>query len=433
MTTGPDRDSANVSEDNAAPPKAVRTVALVATGEELVRGAIVDSNSAWLARRIRALGLELSEVRVVGDQQRDIERAVRELAERVDLLIVGGGLGPTEDDRTRHALAVAAGVALASDPEAQAQLAKWFELRGRTPSPSNARQALLPIGARALPNSRGSAPGIALGMGRAACFALPGVPSELRAMFDEQVVPWLRTRLDRAPFCERLLQVVGLPESVVGERVARWMESPDPPGVSDTVRFGVVTLCVSDRDDVAGRARIEACVAELRGALGQHLFAEGDTTLAAHVVARLLARSATVAVAESCTGGLIAAALTDVPGSSQVFHEGCISYADAAKVRALGLSPALLAAEGAVSEAVARAMASAVRTKTGSTFGVASTGVAGPTGGSAAIPVGVVHLALAGPDGVRHDRRHFPGDRDSVRQFAVIGALDLLRRAIDAS
>jgi nicotinamide-nucleotide amidase len=404
--------------------------ALLATGEELVRGAIVDSNSAWIARRLAPLGIEVAEVRVVGDQPAAIEQAVRELSQRVDLLIVGGGLGPTPDDRTRDAIAAAAGVALATDPEAAAQLAAWFARLGRAPSASNARQALLPIGARAIANPRGSAPGIALAIGRAQLFALPGVPAEMRPMIDAAVVPWIRARGAGTPWIERLLQVVGLPESVAGERVARFMESPDPPRVSDTVRFGVVTFCASDRDDAAGRARLDACIAGMRAALGDHVYAEGETTLAQHVVARLRARGETVAVAESCTGGLIAAALTDVAGSSDVFGEGCVTYAAAAKTRTLNVAADLIEREGVVSKAVACAMAEGVRARAGATFGVATTGIAGPDGGTAERPVGLVHYAVAGPAGTLHLRRQFPGDREAVRQFALLAALDLLRRQL---
>lgn len=404
--------------------------ALVATGEELVRGAIADGNSAWLARRLRTLGYTVASIRVVGDAQEAIAHAVGAAIAEAALVVVGGGLGPTEDDRTRHALAAVAGVALVEDPEAARQVAGWFAARSRPPSASNRRQALLPVGAEPLRNPRGSAPGIALSVGATRVFALPGVPSELKAMFDAEVAPRLLTLGTAVPWHDRLLQVVGLPESVVGERVASWMAHPGPPQVSDTVRFGVVTLCVSDRDDAEGRERAALCVAAMRVALGDHCFAEGEESLAAHVIGRLRAASATVAVAESCTGGLVAAALTDVAGASEVVVEAAVTYCDAAKSRALGVAPALLAAEGAVSPAVARAMAEGVRRVSGARYGLATTGIAGPGGGTTALPVGTVHLAVAGPDGTQHVARRYPGDREMVRQFALNGALDLLRRAL---
>ncbi|MBL8841327.1 MAG: CinA family nicotinamide mononucleotide deamidase-related protein [Planctomycetes bacterium] len=412
--------------------RSIRTAALLATGEELVRGAIVDTNSAWIARHLRRLGIELVEVRVVGDQQPVIAAAVRELAARADLLLIGGGLGPTPDDRTRDALADAAAVPLRAHDEARAQLAAYFARFGRTPSPSNERQLLLPAGADAVPNPRGSAPGIALELAGAKVFALPGVPGELRAMFEQSVLPWLGERLAEPPFREVVLQVVGLPESVVGERIARWMAADGPPRVSDTVRFGVVTICAADRDDAAGRARLAACVSGMEEALGEHLFAVGERSLAEVLLDELRARRATVAVAESCSGGRIAAALTAIAGASDVFLEAAVTYSAAAKERALGVPRPLLEQSGVVSEAVARAMAEGIRERAGATWGVATTGIAGPSGGSAAEPVGVVYLAVAGPAGSVAVRKHFPGDRDSVQQFSVIGALDLLRRQLRA-
>ncbi len=407
----------------------IRTAALLATGEELIRGVVADGNSAWLAQRLRPLGIELVEIRVVGDGLVAIRTAIEELTRRADLVVIGGGLGPTADDRTRDALAAAAQVELVVHPEAARLVAGYFARLGRSPSASNDRQALLPVGAAVVPNPTGSAPGIDLRIGTARVVALPGVPGELRAMF-EPLLPELRATAAALPFAERLLQVVGLPESVVGERVARWMGASEAPLVSDIVRHGVVTITACDRDDAAGRARLDAAIADMRSALGTHLFAEGEVTLAAHLVARLRERGERLAVAESCTGGLLAAAVTDVPGSSDIFVEGVVSYANEAKRRALGVTADALRDHGAVSEVVARAMAEGVRARVGATWGVATTGVAGPSGGTPETPVGLVHLAVAGARSTVHLRRQFPGDRDSVRRFAVVAALDLLRRQL---
>jgi nicotinamide-nucleotide amidase len=405
----------------------IRTAALLATGEELVRGAVVDTNSAWLARKLRPLGVEVVEVRVVGDGLAPIRDAAVELAARVGLVVVGGGIGPTEDDRTREALANAAGVELVVDAEAQRQVAAFFARLGRTPSPSNARQASLPRGATVVENPVGSAPGFSVAIGRATVVALPGVPSEFRAMVESALLPWVAARRSE-PVETRFLQVVGLPESVVGERIGRWMTAPPPPLVSMTVEFGVVHVCASDRGDAAGRARLDRCAAELRTALGDHLFSDRDETLAQLLVRELARRGQTVAVAESCTGGLVSAAFTDVPGSSDVLLEGCVVYTEAAKRRTLGVTEESLARHGAVSEVVARELAENVRRRTGATFGLSTTGVAGPSGGTAATPVGTVHLAVASERATVHVARRLPGDRDSVRRFAVVALLDLLRR-----
>jgi len=410
-------------------PAAVRTAGIVATGEELVRGTTVDTNSAWIARRLRAAGVPAVRFTVVGDGLEAIRDAVAASAREVDLVIVTGGLGPTPDDRTRDALAAAAGTPLEPDEEAARQLAEWFARMGRKPSESNARQALLPRGARPIRNARGSAPGIDLELGSARVIAVPGVPSEMRAMVDEFVVPLARGSGATA-LVQRWLQVAGLAESVLGERIGEWMRRLEPPLVSDTVSHGVITVCASDRDDAEGRRRLDECVARMRTALGEHVFSDRDETLAAHVVGALRSRGETVALAESCTGGMIAAALTDVPGSSEALVEAAVTYANAAKERTLDVPAALLQEHGAVSEPVARAMAEGIRRRAGATWGVATTGIAGPSGGSPEKPVGLVHLAVAGPGGTIHARRQYPGDRASVRLFAVTGALDLLRRQL---
>jgi nicotinamide-nucleotide amidase len=405
----------------------LRVAAIVATGEELVRGSTVDTNSAWIARRLRAAGVPILRITVVGDGLDAIRDAVLASAREADLLVVTGGLGPTPDDRTRDALAAAANVPLERDADAAAQLSEWFARLGRTPSESNARQALLPRGARAIRNQRGSAPGIDLTLGRARVVAVPGVPGEMRAMVDEAVMPLVRAA-GATPVVERWLQVCGLPESVLGERIGAWMRRTEPPLVSDTVSHGVITVCASDRDDTDGRKRLDACIAAMRAALGDHVFSDRDESLAERIVADLRARRATLALAESCTGGMIAAAITDVPGSSEALLEACVTYANESKSRTLGVPEELLREHGAVSDPVARAMAEGIRRRANATFGVATTGIAGPTGGTPEKPVGLVHLAVATPTTTIHARRLYPGDRDSIRRFAVTGALDLLRR-----
>jgi nicotinamide-nucleotide amidase len=415
------------AKPDAAP---LRRAALLSTGEELIRGAIADTNAPWIARTLKRLGVLVVEARQVGDGRAAIAAAARELAARCDLLVVTGGLGPTADDRTREALADAAGVALSEDAAARAQVEAYFARLGRTASASNRQQALLPEGARVVANPVGSAPGFTLSIGGALAVALPGVPHEMKSMVEGSLVPLLRARNGALAYEERLLQVVGLAESVVGERIDAWMRRAGPPLVSVTVSAARVTICASDAADADGKARLDECVAAMRAALGDHVFAEGDATLAETVVARLRETRRTVALAESCTGGLIAAALTDVPGSSEALLEGSVPYSEPAKVRSAGVTEAQLREHGAVSEAVARAMAEGTRARAGATFGVATTGIAGPGGGTADLPVGLVHFAVAGPDGVVHFKKVFPGDRAMVRSFAVTTALEMLRRAL---
>ena len=242
----------------------IRKVAILSTGEELVRGAIADTNAPYMARELRRLGANVVEVRQVGDGREAIARAAAELAPRCDLLLVSGGIGPTADDRTREALADAAGVALREDAAALAQVEAYFQRIGRTPSASNRQQALLPAGATVVPNPVGSAPGFMFTMGTIGAtvvVVLPGVPSEMRAMVAASVVPLVRARNGELAGESRLLQVVGLAESVVGERIDAWMRRSEPPLVSVTVAAGCVTICASDSADAAGRARLDECVA----------------------------------------------------------------------------------------------------------------------------------------------------------------------------
>ena len=407
----------------------IRRVALLSTGEELVRGAIADTNAPWIARTLKRLGALVVEARQVGDGRAAIAAAALELSRRCDLLVVTGGIGPTADDRTREALADAAGVAVREDVAALAQVEAYFARFRRTASASNRRQALLPEGACVVVNPIGSAPGFALQIGGALVVALPGVPIEMKRMVEEWLVPRVRARNGAAAFEERLLQVVGLAESVVGERIDAWMRA-DAPLVSVTVTASRVTICASDAADASGRARLDGCTQGMRTALGDHVFAEGDVTLAEHVVGRLRERHLTVALAESCTGGLLAARLTEVPGASAFLERAYVTYSNQSKIDLLGVTPRALEESGAVSESVARAMAEGARTQAGTDIGIAITGIAGPDGGSPEKPVGLVFVALdgAGLAGVR--RAHFPGSRERVRFQATQAALEMLRRGL---
>jgi nicotinamide-nucleotide amidase len=408
-------------EPNAAP---LRRVALLSTGEELIRGAIADTNAPWIARTLKRLGALVVEARQVGDGRAAIAAAARELAARCDLLVVTGGLGPTADDRTREALADAAGVALREDAAARAQVEAYFARLGRTASASNRQQALLPAGARVVANPVGSARAYAESEGarartarRAARDEVDGGDRSCRCCGRGTA----RSRTRAPPAGRRLA------ESVVGS--ASVMDAAPTTARLGDGDGGRVTICASDASDAAG-GRASTRRAAMRAALGDHVFAEGDATLAETVVARLRETRRTVALAESCTGGLIAAALTDVPGSSEALLEGSVPYSEPAKIRSAGVTEAQLREHGAVSEEVARAMAEGTRARAGATFGVATTGIAGPGGGTAERPVGLVHFAVAGPDGVVHFKKVFPGDRAMVRSFAVTTALEMLRRAL---
>ena len=415
----------------------LRTAVVVAVGSELLTPARVDTNSLFLTRALNELGVELRYKVVVGDDRGDIGAALLAAAAQADIVVVTGGLGPTDDDVTRDALAAAFGLPLEEDAEAAAAIRSRFAARGLAMPAINRRQALVPRGAAVLPNPVGSAPGLWIERPDAVCIVLPGPPGELRGMFEEVA----RTRLAAAcggrRIFRRVLRVSGRPESYVDEVASpvysRWLSAPAPIATSVLASRGEVELHLAvraaSRED-ADRA-LDAATGELAAVLGRDLVSSDGALLEA-VVGRLLrARGRRVAVAESCTGGLIASRLTDVPGSSEYVHAGWVAYHNAAKTALLGVDERLIEDHGAVSEPVARALAECCRRLAGTDYGLGVTGIAGPGGGSPEKPVGTVWVALAGPGGwVRARRLSLPGDRERVKQFASQAALDLLRRAL---
>jgi nicotinamide-nucleotide amidase len=297
-------------------------------------------------------------------------------------------------------------------------------------TPNNEKQARFPRGAEVIPNRFGSAPGFAAPLGRGEIVCLPGVPLEYRGLCDEWVLPRLAARLGEVP-AARVVKLFGVPESHADHAMRPVMDDPASAGV----RFGYRAHWpeVHVKWTVPGpgaEARADALLARVRGIFGEAVFGVGKEELPSLVVARLAERRERVALAESCTGGLLAQLVTSVPGASAVFDLGVVTYADAAKERLLGVPAAVLAAHGAVSEPVARAMAEGSRAAAGATFGVGITGIAGPTGGTPEKPVGTVHLALAGPAGTEAHARLYRGDRERIRRQAAFEALDLLRRAL---
>ena len=404
-----------------------RRVAIVAVGDELTAGDLVDSNSAWLARQVRARGGLVTGFAVVGDELPAIRDALLSALHGADLVLVTGGLGPTGDDITRDGVAAALGVTLRERPELLSRLAELYGARGIALSAGSRRQIELPEGASALPNTVGTAPGfVAEQQGRAvACF--PGVPSELHVM----APPVLDARL-RPPGAGAAvrLHLCGLAESELGERLKDLMDhahvARTEARLGVTAHRGLLTISIRGRDARA----VAAMEADVRARVAPLLFGAGEDTLAGVVVARLAARGETVTTAESCTGGLLAGALTSVPGSSAVFREGVVAYANAVKIERLGVPSELLAAHGAVSEPVALAMAHGARERADADHALAITGIAGPDGGTPDKSVGTVCFAVAGRDGEQALTRRWTAARDEVRGRAVNLALELLRRRI---
>ncbi len=410
---------------------------VISIGTELTLGQSVDTNAAWLSRELASVGVRCGRHATVSDSLDDICEEMRLSAARSDVVLITGGLGPTEDDLTREALARVSGGALREDAAALEQIRIFFVRRGREMPDRNRVQALCPAGGRLLENRNGTAPGVFVSIGRTACYAMPGVPSEMKAMFAEQVLPNLRAMGGGRTLRTRLLHTIGLPESELGARIADLMARGRNPEVGTTADIGAIGIRINA--DAATTSEADAMLdeteREIRRRLGVVVFGADSDTLAGVVGAQLAARGATVCTAESCTGGMIASALTDTPGSSAYFLGAVVTYANEAKHDLLDVPSAMIAAQGAVSATVAEHMAVSARRRFRATYALSSTGVAGPAGGSPAKPVGLVFVGLAGPSGVRSWEHRFGEDstRAVARLRAVRTALGALRAALLAT
>jgi nicotinamide-nucleotide amidase len=400
-------------------------------GTELVQGLIADTNSAWVSQRLAAMGIPTDYHTSVGDDVDALVDVVRQAAARSDVVIVSGGLGPTADDITREALARAAGVPLVLHPESLEVIASRFATWGREMAENNKAQAWLPEGAEVMPNAHGTAPGFVVRIDRASVFVLPGVPRELYAMFDEKVSPrLLEAGASSGVIRMRRILCFGPGESSVDLKIRDLMAPGREPNVGILVRDYIITVKITARAETVTEA--DALIAEtereVRARLGDIVFGADDDTLAEVTARELISRGLTVATAESCTGGLIAKELTDVPGISASFIGGVVCYANEAKHELVGVSEETLGEHGAVSEEVAAALAGGVRKRTGADVAVSTTGIAGPAGGTEEKPVGLVYIALASGEGVDVKRCMFHGSRDRIRTRATLTALDMLRQ-----
>ena len=404
-------------------------VELLATGDELLTGQILDTNSVWLMDRLWDLGVMARRKTLVGDDRDDLAAALRETTSRSDLVVMSGGLGPTEDDLTAEVVAAAMGVPLELHQPSLEAIRERFRKLGREMTPNNAKQARFPRGALVVPNRFGTAPGFSVRLGKGELVALPGVPVEYRGLSEEWVLPRIAARVGAIP-AFRLVKLFAVPESHADQAMRPVMDDPANRGV----RFGYrahwpeihVKWAVTGQ---ASESHADRILAQVRSIFGDSIFAEGKDELAPLVVAQLTRRGERVAVAESCTGGLVAELLTRVPGASSVFDLGVVAYANVAKAGVVGVPEELLATHGAVSEPVARALAEGIRRAGGASWGIGITGIAGPTGGTPEKPVGTVHVALAGTSGTEVVHRVWRGDRDRVRKTTAYEALDMLRRA----
>jgi nicotinamide-nucleotide amidase len=414
----------------------IRSAEIVTIGTEMLLGDLVDTNSAWLSRNLAALGVSLYRHTTVGDNPERIVGALEEAIGRSDLVLTTGGLGPTSDDLTNECLAVVAGKKMVEYPEAREHVDLMFERFGRKPTPSNYKQALFPEGTTLIPNPRGTAMGALLQVGDTLVVTFPGVPIEMRGMFEETLKPLIRARSEGS-IVSRTLWFAGIGESALAERVQDFLDASDPT-VAPLAGQGKVRLRITTRAATPEEAegKLGPVAQEILARLGDYYFGEGDETLEGNLGRLLAERGETLAVAESCTGGLLAKRLTDAPGSSAFFTDGLVTYSNEAKERWLGVPHDLMVEHGAVSEAVARAMAEGVRKLAGVDYGLSVTGVAGPDGGTEEKPVGLVFVGLSDGDGTMVERVNltaFAGSREAVRERSTNRALDLLRqRVVDA-
>lgn len=402
---------------------------IVTVGSELVSGQEVDTNSAWLSQRLGALGIEVHFHTSIGDDLAENVQALRVAASRVDLVIVSGGLGPTQDDLTRAALAEFAGVSLVEDAASLAAIVELFRRRNRTMSPGNRVQALFPEGAHPLPNPIGTAPGVWMHVGETVFACLPGVPGELKRMFDEQVAPRLR-RPGRV-FIYRVVNLFGKGESEIESLALDLTARGRKPEVGITASDATISFRVTGEGRTEREAldAIEPTLSVIRERFGALIVGEGDIDVPDAVVESLVKNGKTLAVAESCTGGLIAHQLTAIAGVSAVFPGGVVSYSNEAKHELLGVPIELLERHGAVSAEVAEAMARGARSRFHADIALSTTGIAGPAGGSADKPVGLVYLGLAVGDAVESRRLELGPEqpRDVIQSRAAKHALNWVR------
>lgn len=415
-------------------------IEIVTIGDELLLGYTIDTNAAHLGRELATIGVEIVRRTTCGDSADSIASAVRDALDRSDGVITTGGLGPTSDDLTKQSIAALFGRGMVLDDAHLAWMRdRWAKRWPERPMPeANIQQAMLPDGARKLTNNHGSAPGIFLEDERGRWVAmLPGVPREMRGMLADTLLPLVRERLGAVQRVvrSRTLRSTGVAESLVADRIAAL-----PGGVGDVelaylpnVEGVDLRLTVRGLPPEEADARLDAAAARVRSAMGHSIYGEGDVDLAAVVLAACRDRRITVAVAESCTGGMLGQRLTAIPGSSDVVIGGVIAYANAVKERLLGVSSELLREHGAVSEPVARAMATGARSSLGAGAALSITGVAGPDGGTADKPVGTVWIALDLQGAVETRLLRLWGDRDEVRRRSTQAALELLRRALSTS
>ncbi|CAN5221668.1 competence/damage-inducible protein A [soil metagenome] len=411
----------------------IESAEVVTIGTEMLLGDLVDTNSAWLSSRLASLGVSLYRHTTIGDNRERIIAALSEAASRADLVVTTGGLGPTSDDLTNECLGIAAGYKMVEYPEARRHVDEKFATFGREPTPSNYKQALFPEGTELIPNPLGTAMGALLELDGALVATLPGVPAEMKGMFEGTLAPLVRERSEGA-IVSRTLHFTGIGESALAEKVQYFLDASDPT-VAPLASQGKVRLRITTRAATLKEAekKIAPVAEEVLTRLGDYYFGADDETLEGAVGRLLTERGETLSLAESCTGGLLVKRLTDGAGSSTYLKEGFVTYSNESKERLLGVPHDLLVEHGAVSEPVAKAMAEGVRKIAGTDYGLSVTGVAGPGGGSEEKPVGLVFVGISDEGGTvaeRLDLSAWKHSREAVRERSANRAFDLLRHRI---
>ena len=404
----------------------MKTAAIIAIGSEMLGPSRVDTNSLKITSALETYGVPVVRKSVVGDLLADLVAEIRHAHDRAELLIITGGLGPTEDDLTREALAEAFGLTMETDQSIIDWIEARFAERGLKMPDVNRRQGQVFVGQTTLRNERGTAPGFHIETGGRHVWVFPGVPHELEWMLATYFTPWLTATTGGKPRIRRVLKIAGMTESAVEEKLHTYYARH--PGELVTILASGGQIEIHLASDT--QSFIDTREVELREVFGLRLFGSDDETMESVIGALLLARGETVATAESCTGGLLGSRITDVAGSSAWYLGGAICYTAAAKIDLVAVDPALIREHGEVSEPVALALAHGARTRFGTTWGVGITGIAGPTGGTPEKPVGTVHIAVAGPAGEQHRKLFWPAPRPMVKWFSTQAALDLLRRTM---
>ena len=406
---------------------------IITIGTELLLGHLVDTNTATIAQSLAAVGVNVHRETSVGDNEQRIADAVHDALTRADIAICAGGLGPTVDDLTREAIARAMRLPLVLDEPSLSAIEGRFKAHGWSMAPNNKRQAMMPKGAIVFDNPHGSAPGFAVESDGRVAIALPGPPHELQPMLHDYAIPWLVKRFDlRSVIVTRVLRTLGVGESDLDARIADLFRESKNPSIAVLARPGFVDVKITAKAQDAHEAApmIANLETQLRARLGDAIYATDGGTLEQSLGDALVARGWSIAAAESCTAGLVAAGIASVAGASRYFRGGVVAYEDDAKIALLDVDRELIATHGAVSGEVAAAMAAGARTRFGATIALGTTGIAGPGGATATKPVGLVYIALADENGRTKVRElKLPGDRGVIQRRATAAALALAWRA----